>query len=61
MPDSLKRMEIIGASAAAIAEAVDGFDRLPKGWKRLAYELLSRLPTMAGKHRKAFLRGIKGV
>lgn len=61
LPASLKRMEIIGASAAAMAGAVEGFDRLPTGWKRLAYRLLAWLPTMAGKHRKAFLNGTKQV
>ncbi|MCA9370372.1 MAG: glycosyltransferase [Candidatus Peregrinibacteria bacterium] len=59
LPDSLKRMEVIGASAAVMAGVVEGFDRLPRGWKRLAYSVLAMLPTMAGKHRKAFLRGIR--
>jgi glycosyltransferase involved in cell wall biosynthesis len=59
LPDSLKRMEVIGASAAVLANLVDDFDRLPKGWKRVAYAVFSRFPTMAGRHRKAFLKGIK--
>ncbi len=52
---SLQRMEILGRTARhypAIA-------RVPRGWKRCAYELAALLPTMAGKHRRAFLRGIK--
>lgn len=59
LPDSLKRMEIIGASAKVLAGLVDDFDRLPRGWKKIAYEVFSRFPTMAGKHRKAFLKGVK--
>lgn len=59
LPASLKRMEVIGASAAVLADLADDFDRLPTGWKKLAYRVLAWLPTMAGKHRKAFLKGMK--
>lgn len=59
MEDSLQRMEIIGEAAVTLTKAVPEFDRLPQGWKRLAYAVAARMPTMAGKHRKAFLKGIK--
>lgn len=59
MEDSLKRMETLGKSVVHMKKLLPEFDRLPIGWKRIAYELASLLPTQAGKHRKAFLRGIK--
>lgn len=55
---SLKRMEILGRSAVEISKVVPEFDRVPRGWKLWAYKILSMLPTMAGKHRRAFLNGI---
>ncbi len=58
LQQSLKRMETLGRSAVRIEEIEPRLNVVPKGWKRLAYELSSRLPTMAGKHRAAFLRGI---
>lgn len=57
--DSLRRMEAVGESAVHFSNTVPDFDRLPKGWKYIAYEIFAKFPTMAGKHRKAFLRGIK--
>lgn len=59
MKDSLKRMETIGESAVIMEQSTPGFDRVPHGIKRIGYEIFSRFPTMAGKHRAAFLRGIK--
>lgn len=61
MEDSLKRMETLGESVVRVHEIVPDFDRLPHGWKKFAYEILSRLPTMSGKHRAAFLRGIRSA
>lgn len=58
LEDSLQRMETLGRSANVIAK-VSPFDPRPKGWKLLAYEILSMLPTMRGEHAKAFLRGMK--
>ncbi|MBT4119575.1 MAG: glycosyltransferase family 2 protein [Candidatus Peribacter sp.] len=58
MEDSLRRMETIGKAAVVLAKAVPEFDRLPRGWKKMAYSVAALLPTMAGRHRKAFLRGI---
>ena len=59
--DSLRRMETIGKSAVLLGKHVPEFDRVPRGWKRLAYEILAKLPTMAGKHRAAFLRGMRSA
>jgi glycosyltransferase involved in cell wall biosynthesis len=58
LENSLKRMETLGRSAVEIQKKVPEFDRAPKGWRLLAYRILSLLPTMSGKHRKAFLRGL---
>ena len=58
--DSLKRMETLGRSAQAFAKLHPSFDRVPHGGKRLLYHLLALLPTLHGKHAKAFLRGLKG-
>ncbi|MDP7069423.1 MAG: hypothetical protein QF815_02750, partial [Candidatus Peribacteraceae bacterium] len=58
MEDSLRRMEAIGESAVFIKKIAPDFDRLPHGWKRIAYEVFAKFPTMAGKHRAAFLKGI---
>ncbi len=55
MEESLKRMEILGRSAKEIKEKIPDFDLMPRGWKLFAYKILSMFPTMAGKHRKAFL------
>jgi len=55
MEDSLERMETLGRSVTHFSN----LDRKPKGLKRIAYTLTSFLPTKAGKHRKAFLKGIK--
>jgi GT2 family glycosyltransferase len=58
---SLARMEILGRSAREIAEKVTSFDRVPRGGKRFVYELAALLPTMAGRHRRAFLRGLRSA
>lgn len=59
MEDSLRRMETIGHSAIIMQRLVPGFDRVPHGLKRIAYEVASMLPTISGKHRRAFLKGIR--
>lgn len=59
LEDSLRRMEILGQSAVHMQSIEKSFDRVPQGWKMLAYKIFSMFPTMAGKHRKAFLRGIQ--
>ena len=58
---SLKRMETLGESAVHIKKLAPEFDRLPSGWKLLGYRTAALLPTMAGRHRKAFLKGIQRV
>lgn len=58
MEDSLKRMEILGKSLMTIVQEDPDFDRLPRGWKWIAYRICSKFPTMAGRHRKAFLKGM---
>lgn len=58
LADSLKRMETLGRSAVLIAEKVPEFDRVPHGLKLFAYRLFALFPTMAGRHRKAFLHGL---
>ncbi len=55
---SLKRMYTLGASAQAMKKLVPNFDRVPTGWKMLAYRMLSFLPTLSGRHRREFLRGL---
>jgi glycosyltransferase involved in cell wall biosynthesis len=59
LEDSLKRMETLGKSAATVHRQSESFDRLPKGMRRFAYAIAALLPTTAGKHRKAFLAGIR--
>ena len=54
-------METIGHSAIVMKDLVPGFDRVPTGLKLAAYKVLSLLPTMAGKHRKSFLKGMKNA
>lgn len=58
LEDSLKRMETLGRSAVKMAERDPSFDRVPRGWKRIAYHLLAIVPTMRGKHARAFLKGL---
>jgi len=55
LEDSLKRMETIGRSARVIEKLNPELRVVPRGWKRLAYLCISALPTMKGKHAKAFL------
>jgi hypothetical protein len=58
LADSLKRMRAIGRTAELFAKRDPAFDRRPRGKKLLAYRLLALLPTIRGKHAKAFLEGI---
>lgn len=58
LEESLRRMETLGQSAARMAERDPHFDRVPRGWKRAACHALSLLPTMRGRHAKAFLKGM---
>lgn len=57
LKDSLKRMETIGRSIQTMKKIDPTFDRIPSGWKLWARRVISLLPTMRGKHEKAFLQG----
>lgn len=58
LEESLKRMEILGESITHAHAISPQMDRLPQGWKLLAYRVMALLPTMGGRHRKTFLRGL---
>ena len=58
LEDSLKRMEVLGRSAVEFQKMIPGFDRVPTGWKLFAYRIAAMLPTMVGRHRRAFVRGL---
>lgn len=60
LDESLKRMHTLGQSAVEITKKVPEFDRVPRGWKHVAYRAAALLPTMAGRHRHSFLRGVSG-
>lgn len=59
MEDSLKRMETLGKSLKKMETIDPMFDRIPKGWKLWAHQILALMPTMRGKHEKAFLAGLR--
>jgi GT2 family glycosyltransferase len=56
---SLQRMETLGRSAVMFEKQKPELTIVPKGWKRLAYRMAALLPTMNGRHRKAFLQGLR--
>ena len=58
LEDSLKRMETLGRSLVHLESIVPDLDMRPTGLKLLGYGWTAMLPTMTGKHRKAFLRGL---
>lgn len=57
LSQSLQRMETLGKSAKQLTATTPSFDRVPKGLKLFFYFLASFLPTMAGRHRRSFLKG----
>ncbi len=59
LEQSLARMETLGKSAVMFESLEPRLNIVPKGFKLFVREIESLLPTMAGKHKKAFLRGIK--
>jgi GT2 family glycosyltransferase len=61
LEESLERMRVLGHSARRMEELVPGFDRVPTGAKLWAYKCAALLPTMAGKHRRAFLAGLTEI
>jgi hypothetical protein len=61
LEDSLKRMETLGKSLVTITNINPDLDRMPRGWKLLAYHLMALLPTMRGRHAKALLQGLSST
>jgi len=58
LEQSLARMETLGQSLAILTEKVPDFRKRISAIKRLSLRARSLLPTMNGKHQRAFLRGI---
>lgn len=59
LQDSLQRIEMVGKSLLHLQRLEPDHDRIPHGWKLIAYRLIAMLPTMRGKHYRAFLRGMQ--
>jgi len=59
LEESLARMETLGRSVVSLSRLNPHLDRMPRGWKLRAYQLLSLLPTLRGLHARAFLHGIE--
>ncbi len=59
LEDSLNRMEELGQAARVFAKLHPGFDRVPRGGKLLLYRCCALLPTLRGRHAKAFLKGLR--
>ena len=55
MEDSLRRMQTLGKSAVVMDKLVPELKLVPSGWKLMKYRIAALLPTMRGKHAKAFL------
>jgi hypothetical protein len=61
LEDSLQRINTLGRAAVEMQKIVPGFDRVPSGMKLFLYKIAALLPTMTGKHRRAFLEGILAI
>ncbi len=59
LADSLKRMDTIGKSLRTMEKIDPTFDRIPRGWKLWAHKMMGLLPTMRGKHERAFMSGLR--
>ena len=59
LEQSLQRMETLGQSVVHLSRIVPELDRRPRGWKLMLYQIAAWMPTMGGRHRKAFLKGMK--
>lgn len=59
LEQSLQRMETLGKSAVMIEKIAPELNVVPKGLKRMMYEVAAMIPGLSGAHRKAFLSGIK--
>ena len=58
LEDSLKRMETIGKSLRQMQTIDPTFERIPMGWKLLLHRVVALLPTIRGKHERAFIGGL---
>ncbi len=58
LEQSLERMRTLGRSAVLLKKSVPDFDRVPAGFKLFVYKILSLLPTLSGRHRRAFVKGV---
>ncbi len=59
LQDSLRRAETLGQSLVELAHMNPAFQQKIAPWRLAIQGALSLLPTMEGKHRRAFLRGMK--
>lgn len=59
LEQSVNRMYTLGTSAVITAQKYPFLDRVPRGWKVLAYWWFGSFPTIRGAHRRAFLRGVR--
>ncbi|TSC59086.1 MAG: glycosyl transferase family 2 [Candidatus Peregrinibacteria bacterium Greene0416_19] len=58
LEDSLRRVETLGRSARVMEALNPALHVMPRGWKRMTYDILSLLPTIRGRHAQAFMRGV---
>lgn len=59
LKDSLARIEVMGKSLLHLTKVEPRMrEHMPSGWKLWAYRILAWLPTMRGRHYRAFLRGL---
>ena len=54
-----ERSKLLGESAIKMEQLVPEMKIAPRGFKRIAYWLLSLIPINRGRHCRAFLRGMK--
>lgn len=58
LEDSLKRMHTLGVSAVKMNQLCPHLHLVPQGLKKWILQIASFMPTMRGKHTRAFLQGI---
>lgn len=61
LEQSLKRMKTLGESAIVMNRINPALDLVPRGLKLWKYRIAALLPTLRGRHAKAFLRGLQGL
>jgi glycosyltransferase involved in cell wall biosynthesis len=54
-----ERSRMLGESSVKMEKLVSGMRLTPRGWKKIAYRIISFLPTHRGRHCRAFLEGMK--